>query len=1589
MFGIPKRPFAPPADTPGPGAYDVQSSLLNGDKHKHYGFLNKAERFKALKAEEQLEQGEDGTVDLSFLKPAVPTRVSRVNGEDPQKLKKEIEKWQDLYYRQVAINDRQRQELEERIGRADAQLQNSVKEKNALQSFNTAKDKELSDLLRKHALLKQSLEKSEKQSFAQQDRASKAVALQKKIEDLQKQNDRLNERLKPLSLAERQYAKEKESLSRQLQESRELTKSAVQEKEEALSVRHDLEMRLQDLEAQQHKFMQEAQIAQIAASDEYQKIKETLLMMTDEFRAAQLELQQTKRERDESLRKTRQIAEKNAELEVANRDTITSHHAQQEAYLARITELEVKLEEQRKLSTQQEQFLTATNADLEGKEERHRLQLEMAESAVMKLKSELSRSQSERDNERENMESIMASLKKSYQDLDSTYQQLMVENHEEVSRYQKSVNTLKKELQEQAEERARIQTNLDRSTGTIQDLQTEMGRLHGRLQDTDAEFADLKTEHMRTLSKQQERQAFIDELKSTIDRVEKQLRDKERDMQLMEAELHRHQSELERLTDNIDGKEADLSQTQAQLHDVHKANLELKKQLEQADVRIATFAAKIEEQERDARDNDRRSTEFQNINADLRKEIAFAKEEIDMLKEHVSGTTGELEVLKMELRNRESEVEELVSIKIAMGDELSELRVSLSQAEEQSKADIAALSNDVKTRDATIISLQDQIRDLTEAASRDQETIQDLREMVRSKTEEIKTGTASYQAIFEQERTAAAEQQERAERKIGSLSDTILSLKAELQCTKSELTTVQELLSDTQTTLTQRSVTLDERETHIEELVRQLQTDKEEATEERRQHAALLDNLRMKNDVERESWQAQAAEMSKTLVEREETIGRLQHDLRLRQQDLEKERDAHAREANELRDERENLSSELEMARASLQKALEEASRESLQLNTTMQELRAAHSAEIGRIKSAMEAQEANFAEKLGEARTIHETECAKLKGELLDTTNALVKLNAVLEDEQSKTASIIKSLKMDLANQASEHDRQSEQMRKKHDEQTASLQQDLKLASASLAKLQQELEEQRTALSSDIACLTAKMDAQQVELERKLLEAGVQYDECKAALEKELDAEKALVGQLKEDFGKEQEARQRKTIEIEALKSEHDRVLQRMHEDHELAVKKVQEQADESVSNLTAALEEQSNNHEAEKQHFRNDFEAKLQGIQMGHMTDVARLTSEIATLGEAKRAVETETQLMRVKLKDIEERLQEGTTRIEELEKSLEQRRTEFDREREAKQEAESRSAEIAKELEMERNTREATIRDSLKEAAALKAELTETRNALSVTELKKANELSTKDAQLRKLQNDLRSKINEINEIKSQAKSAVASAKKDAEKAREELSKVAEERRRWTDMEKEVREVEKARERENLELAERLKDMEEVLGNVTEQNDRLKILLEDEERRRTEMEESHQSQLDLLKTRGQLKDNEVKKLGELNAELFGHANTKQKIRHVAQLKEENVKLKTDNVSLSRRCEDMKRKIMNLEREVESFRAIGAVGGGGNPRKLSRVGRSVLAKRQDAETVGNFTLAGESVEETEEDIGENKENAVNFANGGISFVV
>ncbi|KAJ3032963.1 hypothetical protein HDV00_006888 [Rhizophlyctis rosea] len=217
-------------------------------------------------------------------------------------------------------------------------------------------------------------------------------------------------------------------------------------------------------------------------------------------------------------------------------------------------------------------------------------------------------------------------------------------------------------------------------------------------------------------------------------------------------------------------------------------------------------------------------------------------------------------------------------------------------------------------------------------------------------------------------------------------------------------------------------------------------------------------------------------------------------------------------------------------------------------------------------------------------------------------------------------------------------------------------------------------------------------------------------------------------------------------------------------------------------------------------------------------------------------------------------------------------------------------------------------------------------------------------------------------------------------------------------------------------------------------------LQIALQESQRTLATQEQSYASQLELLKMRGALKEDEVKKLGELNAELFGHANQKQKIRHVADLKEENLNLKKENMTLSRQRDEARRKVMNLEREIESVRALpppptpsalqnnpnasfsersfsassrDTIGGNGLPgtvkkQPLSRVGRAALAARENGTPGGMVGRAGrvevgafgrerreDRLGKKEEDGGgEDRENGVRERDvrergGGVSFVV
>ncbi|KAJ1560523.1 hypothetical protein HK405_006795, partial [Cladochytrium tenue] len=111
--------------------------------------------------------------------------------DESQKWRKEAEKWQDQYERQLVVHKKNMALLEEKIERLDYTLQVALKEKSQLQNNVYAKEKEIADLQQREFSLKNNLAKSDKSSLLLHDKASRAIVLERRISDLQKTTGRI------------------------------------------------------------------------------------------------------------------------------------------------------------------------------------------------------------------------------------------------------------------------------------------------------------------------------------------------------------------------------------------------------------------------------------------------------------------------------------------------------------------------------------------------------------------------------------------------------------------------------------------------------------------------------------------------------------------------------------------------------------------------------------------------------------------------------------------------------------------------------------------------------------------------------------------------------------------------------------------------------------------------------------------------------------------------------------------------------------------------------------------------------------------------------------------------------------------------------------------------------------------------------------------------------------------------------------------------------------------------------------------------------------------------------------------------------
>jgi chromosome segregation ATPase len=249
--------------------------------------------------------------------------------------------------------------LRDKFQKLDSQLQIAVQEKNSAVSQSLAKDKSLYDLQKSHASLKQKLEKSEKLAATFHDRISAYSALQKRLEDAEKQL------AKQKVVADRKLVAESDSLASQVRAityesdtikiecenlSASLAKAKHEKKELKLELSH-IVTQMQTLK-DEHK-IQNAKLKEeiIELSKRSSKLSDTVLNQKQEFAQQALDMKNDYSEKQERFART--------EL---------SFDRQKQAYLSKLGQLEVELEKMQTLVLEKETFINQQAAKLDSAE---------------------------------------------------------------------------------------------------------------------------------------------------------------------------------------------------------------------------------------------------------------------------------------------------------------------------------------------------------------------------------------------------------------------------------------------------------------------------------------------------------------------------------------------------------------------------------------------------------------------------------------------------------------------------------------------------------------------------------------------------------------------------------------------------------------------------------------------------------------------------------------------------------------------------------------------------------------------------------------------------------------------------------------------------------------------------------------------------------------------------------------------------------------------------------------------------------------------------------------------------------------------
>ncbi|KAJ3291623.1 hypothetical protein HDU79_002193 [Rhizoclosmatium sp. JEL0117] len=1554
-FSHSKRPeLFVPGETPGPTDYEVKVSLVSDDRTKKFGFLESEKRFKSPPKDTTApaaEQSDDSTSQTSSAGPQIPLPPtnSRASSRAPaapsataineaMKYKKEAQKWQEQYERQIIAHQREMHLLEERLNRLDVSLKEATREKNSLASTAAAKEKELAEMTRRHNLLKSNLEKTEKQSVNLVEKATKTTILERKITDLEKTTAKTRSLVESKSTTLEKLQIERKELRDLSDALRTQVDQLIAEKEQrdllleaADAQRHELSQKLEEMEMgsrSSHEELEKWEAQVQALQDHVEQIssqKRDVEMRLDSVTRA-LDAARSEWDADKLKIETleSELNARTAELEevLAEKTQFLAHRGELESQVQNLLTQVASATEFKSELEKEKESLEALLSDMRSRNGDVTEMLNRLEASVAEKAQHLSELEQLRATEQQEFEDVIESLKAALVARESESEQKVDAMSQEIIQLRQHLETGMHEIMERG-------AQLEAMTAEEEGLRSQIDSLKAELAAT-AEVSDTWQMHF------QQADSLKSELQARVSTLEEELAYSTKQMETMQFQLNEAQSKVVNL-------EAEIIRLHSALDDaveaLNTANANHADALALNESQMEEMQAQLEE-ERQYRAGERDMAELRiaSIQASSVDQLQQKAEAVAALEASVSGLKEQIKAKELELAAlADSHRQEIGQLKFELTEQhdmvteyreraydneaaAEESQHEIEKLKEKLQARTTAHSNQMAEMEAAFKQIIGEFRQQIETLECEKAFVSDELETAKSSVKEhearlgdsdalislLKEKHAALEARIESLNAAVGDSKSAAEglqkeleeytelnaqlssqnsekaESIHSLQSDVGSLKSTLEDTQKANLELQVKLSETSSILSTTTAELNDKISSLEARL----------AEEQKSFSELKSQLELKT---KEVVELMASHRAEVLAKDAEiqTANASMNQMQTEIDNLAGDYDRAQRKISELFEDVEKVASAHDMTKSQLEALQLELNAEKEAKHTLSQkfiELEAQLNAEMesGRVLHS-EMQD------LMAKKEAVETEMIRVTEELAVAAEAHASLKEQSESDLTREREVVVTER-----------RRSQDLSASLDAQTAAV-----------ATLSEELDSLKKTLaseSSNHAISIEKISFLQSELETQRLgmeASSKRVDELTKALEEE-QAAHAFAMNLTTELSQTLANERRDTSQtIAILKS------QLYDAESKLA----------DAAATSKSLEENLAAEKAAHNSTRRDSDTKLAEFRKYHDDTKDNVALLVAALEQEKMVVQEKDD----RLLHVGQELSQRTAELEGARMELDTLKSRtldsikvHEDERESHRsivvELQSRSERLSKALE----ERDATVKDLETEVAAVK--------------LRHANEVGRRDEEIRELKERLQNMEATCLKLKTDAE--------EVEQTKKELA-----------------------------LAQR--QVEAVVAKATEDKLELQDAIIVAERRQAEVEAHLKAQVDFLEKNHKAAFSQIQQLASANADLMGHQNAQQKIRHIAKMKEELIKMKEEHATLTRERDALRRKNMVMERDLEAYKAVVPVVSSTNapadfkfahatstkpeteksapaalgPRKMSRVGRQVLAARASQE--------------------------------------